>query len=82
MVQWLLEMGARADILSLAGESPIDVARRFGQLAVLKALGVRDEDMPVSALSLKNIFQEITARKCKLYTCTALYDTVLLYYVQ
>lgn len=51
-MQWLLEMGARADILSLAGESSIDVARRFGQLAVLKALGVRDEDMPISARAL------------------------------
>ena len=43
IVQWLLEMGARSDILSHAGETAVDVARRFGQLAVLKALGAPDD---------------------------------------
>ena len=58
-------MGARPDILSLAGESAIDVARRFGQLGVLKALGVRDEDLPVSARSDSLVYTVRTVYTCK-----------------
>ncbi|VEL07157.1 unnamed protein product [Protopolystoma xenopodis] len=37
-IQWLLQFGANSNILSDAGESPKDVAHRFGQLAALHLL--------------------------------------------
>ncbi|KAL3312890.1 Ankyrin repeat domain-containing protein 42 [Cichlidogyrus casuarinus] len=38
VVQWLVEYGANPALLDDSGESPIDVARRFGQLAILYQL--------------------------------------------
>ncbi len=39
VLQWLMEMGASMDLTTQSGETPKDVARRFGQLACLKLLG-------------------------------------------
>ena len=39
ILQWLIEMGATMDLTTQSGETPKDVARRFGQLACLKVLG-------------------------------------------
>lgn len=39
ILQWLIEMGASMDLTTQSGETPKDVARRFGQLACLKLLG-------------------------------------------
>ena len=39
ILQWLIEMGASMDLTTQSGETPKDVARRFGQLACLKILG-------------------------------------------
>jgi ankyrin repeat domain-containing protein 42 len=39
ILQWLIENGATLDLTSQSGETPKDVARRFGQLACLKILG-------------------------------------------
>ena len=39
ILQWLIEMGASMDLTTQSGETPKDVARRFGQLACLKVLG-------------------------------------------
>ena len=39
ILQWLLEMGASMELTTQSGETPKDVARRFGQLACLKILG-------------------------------------------
>ncbi len=39
IIQWLIEMGASMDLTTQSGETPKDIARRFGQLACLKMLG-------------------------------------------
>ncbi|CAF0780144.1 unnamed protein product [Adineta ricciae] len=39
ILQWLIENGATIDLTSESGETPKDVARRYGQLACLKILG-------------------------------------------
>lgn len=39
VLQWLIEMGASMDLTTQSGETPKDVARRFGQLACLKLIG-------------------------------------------
>ncbi|CAF1188886.1 unnamed protein product [Rotaria sordida] len=39
ILQWLIEMGASMELTTQSGETPKDVARRFGQLACLKILG-------------------------------------------
>ncbi len=39
ILQWLIEMGASMDLTTQSGETPKDIARRFGQLACLKILG-------------------------------------------
>ncbi|CAF1549739.1 unnamed protein product [Adineta steineri] len=39
ILYWLLENGANMDLQSESGETPKDVARRYGQLACLKLLG-------------------------------------------
>ena len=39
VLQWLMEMGASMELTTQSGETPKDVARRFGQLACLKILG-------------------------------------------
>ena len=39
ILRWLREMGASMDLTNQSGETPKDVARRFGQLACLKLLG-------------------------------------------
>jgi ankyrin repeat domain-containing protein 42 len=39
ILQWLIEMGASMDLTTQSGETPKDIARRFGQLACLKVLG-------------------------------------------
>ncbi|CAF4702274.1 unnamed protein product, partial [Rotaria sp. Silwood2] len=38
ILQWLIEIGASMELTSQSGETPKDVARRFGQLACLKIL--------------------------------------------
>ncbi|NXM88170.1 ANR42 protein, partial [Oenanthe oenanthe] len=40
-LQWLLEMGADCDITNDAGETPEDVAKRFGHLAAVEVLTPR-----------------------------------------
>ncbi|XP_032878419.1 ankyrin repeat domain-containing protein 42 [Amblyraja radiata] len=49
-LQWLIEMGGDHHIKNEAGETPMDVAKRFSQLAAVKLLGgglddVLDEEM-------------------------------------
>lgn len=39
VLRWLMENGASMDLTTQSGETPKDVARRFGQLACLKLLG-------------------------------------------
>ena len=39
VIQWLVENGANMTITNTAGETPKDVARRFGSLGVLQVLG-------------------------------------------
>ncbi|CAF1256797.1 unnamed protein product [Rotaria sordida] len=39
ILRWLIEMGASMDLMTQSGETPKDVARRFGQLACLKIIG-------------------------------------------
>ena len=39
VIQWLVENGANMSITNTAGETPKDVARRFGSLGVLQLLG-------------------------------------------
>lgn len=39
VLRWLREMGASMEVTTQSGETPKDVARRFGQLACLKLLG-------------------------------------------
>ncbi|CAF3704468.1 unnamed protein product [Adineta steineri] len=39
ILRWLIDMGASMDLTTQSGETPKDVARRFGQLACLKILG-------------------------------------------
>jgi len=39
VLRWLMENGATMDLTTQSGETPKDVARRFGQLACLKILG-------------------------------------------
>ena len=48
ILQWLIEMGASMDLTTQSGETPKDVARRFGQLACLKVLGGGAEKAEVS----------------------------------
>lgn len=43
-LQWLIEMGADRNITNEAGETPLDVAKRFAQLAAVKLLGGSLED--------------------------------------
>uniref|UniRef100_A0A8C3MME7 Uncharacterized protein n=1 Tax=Geospiza parvula TaxID=87175 RepID=A0A8C3MME7_GEOPR len=40
-LQWLVEMGADCDITNDAGETPKDVAKRFGHLAAVELLAPR-----------------------------------------
>ena len=50
ILRWLIEMGASMDLTTQSGETPKDVARRFGQLACLKVLsgGIENIDISVS----------------------------------
>ena len=51
MLQWLIEMGANTDITNNAGETPRDVASRFGQLAAVKLLTGEDGRYSVNEIS-------------------------------
>ncbi|CAH1780621.1 unnamed protein product [Owenia fusiformis] len=44
ILQWMIELGANADVRNQAGETPRDVAQRFGQLAALKLLGGDEQE--------------------------------------
>ncbi|XP_072034713.1 ankyrin repeat domain-containing protein 42-like [Amphiura filiformis] len=43
-LQWLVEMGANIHIANSAGETPLDVANRFAQLACVKLLKADESD--------------------------------------
>jgi len=52
IIQWLVEMGADMTITNQAGETPRDIARRFGRLAIVRLLGPspsEDENMRSSS---------------------------------
>nr|XP_039250501.1 ankyrin repeat domain-containing protein 42-like [Styela clava] len=44
ILQWLIEMGASMDIQNSNGQTPRDVANRFGQLGALQLLGGSESD--------------------------------------
>ena len=46
ILRWLMEMGASMDLTTQSGETPKDVARRFGHLGCLKLLGGGGMDKP------------------------------------
>ncbi|KAL5005053.1 hypothetical protein ScPMuIL_018509 [Solemya velum] len=53
ILQWLVEMGANFSIANQSGETPRDIARRFGQLACVKLLGGDpEEDTEIVALGV------------------------------
>ncbi|XP_062499177.1 ankyrin repeat domain-containing protein 42-like [Corticium candelabrum] len=45
-VRWLMEMGADMSLLNAAGETPRDVARRYGQLGCASLLGSEPDEEP------------------------------------
>ncbi|CAF1236174.1 unnamed protein product [Rotaria sp. Silwood1] len=48
ILRWLIEMGASMDLTTQSGETPKDVARRFGQLGCLKLIGGGTEKIETS----------------------------------
>ncbi len=54
ILQWLIEMGASMDLTTQSGETPKDVARRFGQLACLKILGGGTDKVETASMRHQN----------------------------
>ncbi|PIK52244.1 putative ankyrin repeat domain-containing protein 42 [Apostichopus japonicus] len=63
-LQWLVEMGANIHIQNSAGETPIDVASRFAQLACVKLLKGDDSGSDEDAEDYNNaeVHQDMIAR--------------------
>lgn len=63
-LQWLVEMGANIHIQNSAGETPMDVANRFAQLACVKLLKGDDSDSDEEAADYNNaeVHQDMVAR--------------------
>ncbi|NXU58104.1 ANR42 protein, partial [Turnix velox] len=56
-LEWLIEMGADCDVINDAGETPMDVAKRFGQLAAVELLtqGSGDSNSNDEELEANNV---------------------------
>lgn len=65
ILQWLIEMGASMDLTTQSGETPKDVARRFGQLACLKVLGGGSETGGSSKVDLDAASRRKTSAKAE-----------------
>jgi ankyrin repeat domain-containing protein 42 len=54
IIRWLIEMGASMDLTCQSGETPKDIARRYGQLACLKFLGGGSDKSETTQQGLQN----------------------------
>lgn len=61
VVQWLVEFGANCTMTNDGGETPIDVAKRFGQLGVLYQLCPNADELELEALRRSRLALQQTA---------------------